>query len=166
MNWHLDMVCMLALLLFVLPYYHSYVALSTRLRPVMAGVAGLAACALFVYAFWHVGPAVPGASRSILSFSKVEAVGRVGVVGIILVAVLSGYGSVSVPYSYISLFIRPVDKAEIAAMEVQLKQAVETIVQKRKSMLLIQREIDQRAAAGAGGQRGLLGRLVAAVGQR
>lgn len=36
---------------------------------------------------------------------------------------LSGYGSVSVPYSYISLFIRPVDKAEIAAMEAQLKQA-------------------------------------------
>ena len=43
--------------------------------------------------------------------------------GIILVAVLSGYGSVSVPYAYISLFIRPVDKAEIVAMESQLKQA-------------------------------------------
>lgn len=35
---------------------------------------------------------------------------RVGVLGIILVGVLSGYGSVSLPFSYISLFIRPVDR--------------------------------------------------------
>lgn len=33
-----------------------------------------------------------------------------GVLGIILVGVLSGYGSVSLPFSYISLFIRPVDR--------------------------------------------------------
>lgn len=30
--------------------------------------------------------------------------------GIILVGVLSGYGSVSLPFSYISLFIRPVER--------------------------------------------------------
>lgn len=39
-----------------------------------------------------------------------QVVSRVGVLGIILVGVLSGYGSVSLPFSYISLFIRPVDR--------------------------------------------------------
>jgi hypothetical protein len=39
-----------------------------------------------------------------------QAVSRVGVLGIILVGVLSGYGSVSVPFSYITLFIRPVER--------------------------------------------------------
>lgn len=39
-----------------------------------------------------------------------QAVSRVGVLGIILVGVLSGYGSVSLPFSYITLFIRPVEK--------------------------------------------------------
>ena len=42
--------------------------------------------------------------------TPVQAVSRVGVLGIILVGVLSGYGTVSLPFSYISLFIRPVDK--------------------------------------------------------
>ena len=36
--------------------------------------------------------------------------------GIILVGVLSGYGTVSLPFSYISLFIRPVDKCAAAVL--------------------------------------------------
>lgn len=39
-----------------------------------------------------------------------QAVSRVGVLGIVLTGMLSGYGSVSLPFSYISLFIRPVDR--------------------------------------------------------
>lgn len=42
--------------------------------------------------------------------------------GVTLIAVLSGYGSVSMPYSYIGLFIRPVDQVEVGAMEAQLDQ--------------------------------------------
>lgn len=61
---------------------------------------------------------------TVVTSALLQAVSRVGVMGIILVAVLSGYGSVSVPYAYISLFIRPVDKAEISAMEAQLKQVM------------------------------------------
>lgn len=39
-----------------------------------------------------------------------------------MVAVLSGYGAVNLPYSYLTLFIRPVDQLQVAAAEAQLLQ--------------------------------------------
>lgn len=51
-----------------------------------------------------------------------QAISRVGVMGVSLIAVLSGYGSVSLPFSYLSLFIRPVERSEIAMAQSQLMQ--------------------------------------------
>jgi carbohydrate-binding DOMON domain-containing protein len=51
-----------------------------------------------------------------------QAIGRVGVMGVVLVAVLSGYGTVNLPYGYLSLFVRPITKREVEAMEEQVEQ--------------------------------------------
>ncbi len=51
-----------------------------------------------------------------------QIIGRVGILGVSLIAVLSGYGTVNLPYSYLSLFIRPNERSEIAAMEAQHAQ--------------------------------------------
>ena len=55
--------------------------------------------------------------------TSLQAVSRVGVMGVSLIAVLSGYGSISLPYAYLSLFIRPVERSEIAMTESQMLQA-------------------------------------------
>jgi hypothetical protein len=169
LNWHFDMTCMLGLLLFVLPYYHSYVALSSKLPPAKAGLGAGLLLAAGLTAFWRLGgivPGIPAGSGRLLTMLEVrcaccamlccaacasvchlpgacaassarlqalstnhphcfacrrcpplvcpcpvmQAVSRVGVLGIILVGVLSGYGTVSLPFSYITLFIRPVDR--------------------------------------------------------
>ncbi|GAB4817352.1 hypothetical protein N2152v2_004398 [Parachlorella kessleri] len=166
LNFQFDLGCLLTLLLLVLPFYHPYLVLSNKLRPGRATMGGSIALAVYMIAFWKFGRMLPGVPASHGSlFSTIQAISRVGVIGIVLVAVLSGYGSVSLPYSYISLFIRPVDKAEITAMESQLKQAMDSIVQKKKSIILIERELERQRALGgrAGAGRSLLGRLVAAV---
>jgi len=50
-----------------------------------------------------------------------QAISRVGVMGTWMIAVLSGYAAVSLPYSYLSLFVRPVEAYEVLAMEDQYK---------------------------------------------
>lgn len=166
LNWHFDMVFMLGLLLLVLPYYHCYFALSSKLPPLRAGVGAAALLCAGLAAFWRLGGAVPGipAAAGWRGLTMLEIVSRVGVLGIILVGVLSGYGSVSLPFSYISLFIRPVDRAEIMALESQLRHTADTIAQKRRQMGGIQEEIDRQEAAGRTPQRSFFGRMLAAVG--
>ncbi|KAI3426358.1 hypothetical protein D9Q98_008730 [Chlorella vulgaris] len=165
LNWHFDMVSMLCLLLFILPYYHSYVALAARMQPLRASLGAACLLAAGLFAFWHLGGVVPGIPRGHTRLlTMLEAVSRVGVLGIILVGVLSGYGSVSLPFSYISLFIRPVERAEISAMESQLRHTVDTIAHKRRSMAGLQQEIEVQEANGKTPRRSFFGRVLAAVG--
>lgn len=52
-----------------------------------------------------------------------QCVSRLGILGTWLIAIISGHGSVDLPYSYLSLFVRPVEKVEVVAMEEQYKRS-------------------------------------------
>lgn len=58
-----------------------------------------------------------------------------------IIAMLSGYATVSVPYSYLSLFIRPVEAFEVAVMEEQLRSTHGSCEQKRKRIQQVGRGI-------------------------
>jgi hypothetical protein len=79
LNWHFDMVSMLCLLLFILPYYHSYVALAARMQPLRASLGAACLLAAGLFAFWHLGGVVPGIPRGhtrLLTMLEVRVVQR------------------------------------------------------------------------------------------
>jgi hypothetical protein len=68
------------------------------------------------------GPTASAASVNAATAPPGPAITRIGVLGTWLISILSGYASVNFPYSYLSLFIRPVEMFEIVAMEDQYRQ--------------------------------------------
>eukprot|EP01116_Phalansterium_solitarium_P007187 TRINITY_DN1970_c0_g1_i3.p2 TRINITY_DN1970_c0_g1~~TRINITY_DN1970_c0_g1_i3.p2 ORF type:complete len:340 (-),score=158.81 TRINITY_DN1970_c0_g1_i3:93-1112(-) len=92
-------------------------------------------------------------------------ISRIGVVGVTMMAVLSGFGAVNCPYTYLSYFLRPVNDHHLVQLDKHLHQTVEKIVHKKKRLVELQLEASRKAqqAEGAGGGGGLINRLMTQV---
>ena len=109
---------------------------------------------LYFYLFWKLGDPFPIHSPKHGILSIEQGVSRVGVIGVTIMALLSGFGAVNYPYTSMTIFMRRVTQADVQQIERKLLLTMEMIVTKKKKIALAVKEKElsrQRGAMRGGG---------------
>uniref|UniRef100_A0A3Q2QT81 G protein-coupled receptor 89B n=1 Tax=Fundulus heteroclitus TaxID=8078 RepID=A0A3Q2QT81_FUNHE len=144
-HWKLNLYVILLVLIFVVPFYIGYFVVSNirllhRQRLLFACMVWFT----FMYFFWKLGDPFPILSPKHGILSIEQLISRVGVIGVTLMALLSGFGAVNCPYTYMSYFLRNVTESDILALERRLLQTMDMIVSKKKRIAMTRRQMYQR----------------------
>lgn len=94
---------------------------------------------LYLYGFWRIGDPFPLLSVSKGIFTLEQAVSRIGVVGVTVMALLSGFGAVNYPYTNMTYFIRSVSQTDVINVERKLMHTMDMILSKKKRIALDRR---------------------------
>jgi len=179
-NWKLDLALMLILLLLVLPFYQFFLFFeSIGTSPKKGVILSILCETIFVYAFWKLGDSFPITNNSgtnlersanenpkdFLSSFIEFGVSRIGVVGVTVMAFLSGFGAVNCPYTYLAFFLRDIKDSDIVHLEKQLQVTVDKVLSKKKKILVEQRKRASSTQSDKA-EPGLFGKFVSSVTNR
>eukprot|EP00164_Ancoracysta_twista_P005128 GFYU01006992.1.p1 GENE.GFYU01006992.1~~GFYU01006992.1.p1 ORF type:complete len:461 (-),score=48.59 GFYU01006992.1:39-1421(-) len=136
LTWKFDLILMLLTLVFFMPYYLAFLMFRDRGWSRRRSTFGaLIMTSVFVYCFWKVGDPFPIVTRQHGFFSIEQGVGRISVIGVTVMAVLSGFGAVNCPYTYLNYFLRPVTDSDINQIERRLLQTSERLMTKKRKIV-------------------------------
>jgi len=142
-NWRLVLLLTLGNLTLLLPYALGLFVFLDRGVPANRALLGAAAgLAGFLYLFWKIGEGFPtvtsGAAKRpfLVGLFAEEGVSRVGIVGVTLMAVLSGFGAINCPRCYFSYFWKRGQCTDTGAVEWRQQQVVESLALKKRRLAL------------------------------
>ncbi|ESO99086.1 hypothetical protein LOTGIDRAFT_201453 [Lottia gigantea] len=170
-HWKVGLFSILFTLIAVLPFYIAYYILGNikivPQKPHVRTLCTFGAWLAFLYLFWKLGDPFPILSPKHGIFSIEQCIGRVGVVGVTIMALLSGFGAVNCPYTYMHYFVRHVTDADIQSIEKRLLQSLDMIIMKKKRIAIAKRENLRKASmsTGSGGLWGMLKNVTSGSGQ-
>lgn len=162
-HWQLNLYVMLVILILVIPLYISFQITNSLkfIRKRASQVASIVIWFVFFYFFWKLGDPFPMLSPKHGIFSIEQPISRVGVIGVTIIGILSGFGAVNAPYTYMSYFVREVKEVDIQNAERKLNTTIEMIISKKKRIALAKKEntsryrtdIPEGTAGGGGGKK-------------
>ncbi|CCI45816.1 unnamed protein product [Albugo candida] len=139
--WRTDLIAITFLIVFLLPLSIFYTVardLFTVSRRHALFIASIV-LVVYLYAFWQLntlGSDLNTESKWLTSvFSITKSVSRISVLGVVFMAILSGFGAVNCPYEYLSVFWRKIDDEEIAFVESRLRHNIDIVFAKKKRLL-------------------------------
>lgn len=138
LTWRITFVLDVALLVVVLPVSFIYFLargfsfLSFRAVRLLTVVFEIG----FIWVFWQAGKMFPimrgGVAHDFLSLEGF--IGRLGVIGVTTAAILAGYGSISTPYNYLSVFLQEVKDRDLLAARRNLRSTVDALLEKQTQL--------------------------------
>ncbi|EDV26153.1 uncharacterized protein TRIADDRAFT_23402 [Trichoplax adhaerens] len=134
-HWKLGLYSMLCMAVLILPFYIAYYAVgNTRIGPFHRNrfITALVSWFVFIYFFWKLGDPFPILSRKHGILSIEQLVSRVGVIGVTIIGILSGFGAVNCPYTYMAVFTRNISDGDIYSLEKRITQTIDMILTKKK----------------------------------
>lgn len=158
-HWLFDVYALVITLVFVLPTAQVYhILIDSGWRSSEALRSSLICELLFLYIFWRIGDPFPmvrssalkAVPRLLADLSIEAAMSRILVIGTTMLAILSGFTAVHLPYSYLSSIIHPIKEKEVLALGDKLCSALDAVLDKKRQLL----ETEVRYAARPSGSRG------------
>uniref|UniRef100_A0A8C7I483 G protein-coupled receptor 89B n=1 Tax=Oncorhynchus kisutch TaxID=8019 RepID=A0A8C7I483_ONCKI len=141
-HWKFNLYVILLVLIFVVPFYIGYFVVSNiRLLQRQKLLFACVVWFTFMYFFWKLGDPFPILSPKHGILSIEQLISRVGVIGVTLMALLSGFGAVNCPYTYMSYFLRLV---RLLLYSSHTLPTMDMIVSKKKRIAMTRRQMYQR----------------------
>ncbi|XP_069677519.1 Golgi pH regulator [Periplaneta americana] len=137
-HWNLVLYVMLFMVIVLIPFYIGYFIVSNIrfVRIQMIRPLTILIWLVYIYLFWKVGDPFPILSPKQGILSIEQGISRIGVIGVTVMALLSGFGAVNYPYTSMAYFMRPVMPADVQVIEKRLMQTMDMILAKKKRIAL------------------------------
>jgi hypothetical protein len=148
-HWKVNLYLMLFNVIAVLPFYQVYLLMCGIDNIIKRFSFSLIAWLVHFWVFWSVGYQFPIQTTSDAEFSifSIEPyMSRIGVIGVTLMAMLSGFGAVNSPYTTLFYFLKPVSNSDIQMAEKKLIQTIDIILSKKKRLFMLERKIKSSVA--------------------
>lgn len=159
-HWNIVLYCMLFMVIVLIPFYIGYfIVINTSFVPSnMIRIMAVTIWLIYIYLFWKLGDPFPILSAKQGFLSIEQGISRIGVIGVTVMALLSGFGAVNYPYTSMFYFIRPVTLADVSSIQKRLMQTLEMIVAKKKR-ITVAKKINSNTSQGPAYTQALWGML-------